>query len=29
MEVRRMYEEMGFAKLDTDREVRTCFPEVI
>ncbi len=29
MEVRRMYEEMGFAKLDTDREVRTGFPEVI
>jgi hypothetical protein len=24
-----MYEEMGFAKLDTDREVRTGFPEVI
>ena len=29
MEVRRMYEEMGFAKLDTDREVRIGFPEVI
>ena len=29
MEVWRMYEEMGFAKLDTDREVRTGFPEVI
>ena len=29
MEVGRMYEEMGFAKLDTDREVRTGFPEVI
>ena len=29
MEVRRMYEEMGFAKLDTDREVRTGVPEVM